>query len=1042
MASTAPVAEPAIGTQQFPSTDWEIVSADNVFAPIPTLQSDTILPAPDLVAAEEAYIETLWAERLSEDASQDLSGVTLPHTATYAQIPDVAPDRSRDEPPLLQPADDSAPLELQIAPTEDDAEAITDSSAAMLEQQAPPRHSSDASLTFASELTPTESAEIAAPPNESVETAPPPSDERAAIEQALRERRHLSRRIQEIPSPQVAANTPAQFTHTPMPPASNATPESSPQTTALSEAFKQQRRPGQSAPDTAPPTEGQQRAPKMTPLEAIELLKQRVRNERAIQQVTQAEAAAKPRERKKWSDHVDAVAADLEKKDLTPLEALDVFKQLAAARRQAVASQLGGAAQTTHARQVSVATPTQRPAESASPRAAVDSRVAPPQLSAAPAPAAPTRPTPASPSATPAIVSPRPASDAPEERRPLSPLDASEIFKQRAREARTQDRSGGANNISTPEASGTLPDKPEAVAPFAPPANADPGAERLPYGTPRGFVESPTTSFASAPSDPSVANTSDAGVGRRFVAAVPLQQESRVKDQETEASNPHNAIETQQAETNSPDLSGGALRDSSHAKGEPGAPDLTGLGNDAAQILPTDAVAQPSVSEGTAPATHAEIPIAGDSRVDAHDAMMPEKALPHISAAQTVHWSERPIEALFAHHAKALTRAQATPIRASADRATSPAHQPDVHETTRQQGPEIRGQGSGIIERHDAISPYQTGSSLLPTDPRHASTNSKPASSARAFADDTTTEPSVPSHAFADQPESLPFVPARPVSPQIAGYVRESTPTPLPESTQRFLRPVVGFAVDSARVHRGAVADQVASAYAADAVTIGDDVLLAAGHAEDTPETLGLLAHELTHVARQREGLQGSGVRGQGLERLGAPFNSGVQSDGEEALARQVEAQVVRIAQAQDAQRHSASVGGAANVGRAEASAQVNSSADHALQDWNGLPAPWEPLPSWLTAPAPPSSAAVAPPIASVVNRPTYASSFATHSAPVAAPVAQLAETTRPAPAPAPESTQPEQANEEAAGPDLDALAKQVYDVLKRRLAAERRRLG
>jgi hypothetical protein len=580
------------------------------------------------------------------------------------------------------------------------------------------------------------------------------------------------------------------------------------------------------------------------------------------------------------------------------------------------------------------------------------------------------------------------------------------------------------------------------VAPFAPPANADPGAERLPYGTPRGFVESPTTSFASAPSDPSVANTSDAGVGRRFVAAVPLQQESRVKDQEAEASKPHNAIETQQAETNSPDLSGGALRDFARTSGEPGAPDLTGLGNDAAQILPTDAVAQPSVSEGTAPATHAEIPIAGDSRVDAHDAMMPEKALPHISAAQTVHWSERPIEALFAHHAKALTRAQATPIRASADRPTSPAHQPDVHETTRQQGPEIRGQGSGIIERHDAISPYQTGSSLLPTDPRHASTNSKPASSARAFADDTTTEPSVPSHAFADQPESLPFVPARPVSPQIAGYVRESTPTPLPESTQRFLRPVVGFAVDSARVHRGAVADQVASAYAADAVTIGDDVLLAAGHAEDTPETLGLLAHELTHVARQREGLQGSGVRGQGLERLGAPFNSGVQSDGEEALARQVEAQVVRIAQAQDAQRHSASVGGAANVGRAEASAQVNSSADHALQDWNGLPAPWEPLPSWLTAPAPPSSAAVAPPIASVVNRPTYASSFATHSAPVAAPVAQLAETTRPAPAPAPESTQPEQANEEAAGPDLDALAKQVYDVLKRRLAAERRRLG
>src|SRR5262249_25131628 len=55
------------------------------------------------------------------------------------------------------------------------------------------------------------------------------------------------------------------------------------------------------------------------------------------------------------------------------------------------------------------------------------------------------------------------------------------------------------------------------------------------------------------------------------------------------------------------------------------------------------------------------------------------------------------------------------------------------------------------------------------------------------------------------------------------------------------------------RVYRGARADEVTSALGADAITVGDEVAIATGHAEDAPEALGLLAHELTHVARARE---------------------------------------------------------------------------------------------------------------------------------------------------------------------------------------------
>jgi hypothetical protein len=131
---------------------------------------------------------------------------------------------------------------------------------------------------------------------------------------------------------------------------------------------------------------------------------------------------------------------------------------------------------------------------------------------------------------------------------------------------------------------------------------------------------------------------------------------------------------------------------------------------------------------------------------------------------------------------------------------------------------------------------------------------------------------------------------------------------------------------------------------------------------------------------------------------------------------------------------------------------------------WGGLPAPWEPLPEWMTVPRPlmnadgdyingnTAEAATAGvltssyPAANGSPSPAASNGAPSSGAPSSAAwsgaMPQFAESTRSlepaAGAPAPAAA--------AAGavvePDLDALAHQVYSILKRRLSAERRRLG
>jgi hypothetical protein len=262
------------------------------------------------------------------------------------------------------------------------------------------------------------------------------------------------------------------------------------------------------------------------------------------------------------------------------------------------------------------------------------------------------------------------------------------------------------------------------------------------------------------------------------------------------------------------------------------------------------------------------------------------------------------------------------------------------------------------------------------------------------------------------------------------------------EANRRFLRAAVGVDPATVRLSRGQDAGRLTSAYRADAVTIGDDVALAPGRGDDTAEDLGLLAHELTHVARRRDPTAIPPIARPSERRPGfRPASPGPAMD-EEALARTVEAQTVRAARMRFAPPiASGSVGSAAarpvdKPDGAQAASPVEETPVAPDRGrWGNLPAPWEPLPAWLA----PSRSVEAPPLPVVTVAPAPPA-FTTPPQP-GAPVVHAAETARTLPAPQQRET-PAQEQAPAPAPDIDALARQVYAVLKRRLAAERRRSG
>lgn len=113
---------------------------------------------------------------------------------------------------------------------------------------------------------------------------------------------------------------------------------------------------------------------------------------------------------------------------------------------------------------------------------------------------------------------------------------------------------------------------------------------------------------------------------------------------------------------------------------------------------------------------------------------------------------------------------------------------------------------------------------------------------------------------------------------------------------------------------------------------------------------------------------------------------------------------------------------------------------------WGGLPAPWEPLPDWLAASpvdvAAPAGHGDAPLITTPARSTALVASLPASAPPGAHLAVQGRDLAGEADEAATSSPLPSPADERAPEPDLDALARQVHAILKRRLAAERRREG
>lgn len=263
-------------------------------------------------------------------------------------------------------------------------------------------------------------------------------------------------------------------------------------------------------------------------------------------------------------------------------------------------------------------------------------------------------------------------------------------------------------------------------------------------------------------------------------------------------------------------------------------------------------------------------------------------------------------------------------------------------------------------------------------------------------------------------------------------------PTQLPEKTRRFLKPLVGIDPATVPIFEGPAAAQFAAANQADGVALAETVILKPGPVAETPERLGLLAHELTHIARQRKPRFVPPIVRQPQHVLAAvPVPEHLD---EEALARRVEAQVIDIANRATEPPVMTEDAPLMTVDRRtqrselfpmrdDQPAELAPDADDAAESWGGLPAPWEPLPDWVvalsegSAKASSSSATVLPNIDVMGSVPMErAEEGRVLNHPAASPPTGAAE--------------PKQ----SAAPDLDALARQVYLVLKRRLETEYRR--
>jgi hypothetical protein len=259
----------------------------------------------------------------------------------------------------------------------------------------------------------------------------------------------------------------------------------------------------------------------------------------------------------------------------------------------------------------------------------------------------------------------------------------------------------------------------------------------------------------------------------------------------------------------------------------------------------------------------------------------------------------------------------------------------------------------------------------------------------------------------------------------------------LSQSTRRFLRPLVGIDPNTVPIYSGPAAEQITSSQHADGISVDGAIALRPSQVGETPEQLGLLAHEMTHVARQREPHFVPPI----VKALKQSGPSSPKEFHEETLARRVEAHVADAAAGRTMKSPS---GVSANLPHQHVTATssgpspkdkrgLNPVASEAEQEttWGGLPTPWEPLPHWVT------TSLSSPEPVSVRNVSGAPSAPSTSEV---ASTLQRAEEGRSLDRPAASGPSGSAEDSKTVAPDLDVLAKQVYAVLKRRLDVERRR--
>ena len=275
--------------------------------------------------------------------------------------------------------------------------------------------------------------------------------------------------------------------------------------------------------------------------------------------------------------------------------------------------------------------------------------------------------------------------------------------------------------------------------------------------------------------------------------------------------------------------------------------------------------------------------------------------------------------------------------------------------------------------------------------------------------------------------------------------VSKTDPALLGPTQKTILQAWTGIDPETVVIRRDDAANAVTSALNAHGMAVNDQVLLAHDSPRETAAELGLIGHELAHIARKRkpgfippaiarvaseQSRQVSAAPPEGTNQAGMTFDA----SSEEGIAQTVEARIVHAAQADLGPKPDSTTSGISD--------QMLEGPSEQVEPWHGLPAPWQPLPEWflnLTAQpgkfrsdAPIDDGHLAPQVVSSQGQwPTSSLSAPLDSTPMMA-LRNRATATLSEPS---SNVEPV-----AVQPNLDQLARQVYSVLKHRLAAEARR--